>query len=56
MTVKYTSSVNVSLVIRMYFDHNYSIDDICLRLRYPSEAVEMVIKRQKIKNENAEHN
>lgn len=50
MTVKYTFKINIPLVIRMYFDHNYSREDICLRLRYSSEAVEAVIKSHEFKN------
>lgn len=40
----YTFQVNVDLVIRMFRDHNYSIDDICLRLRYTPEAVEYTLR------------
>lgn len=56
MTVKYTFKANVPLVIRMHFDHNYSIEDICLRLRYTAEAVETIIKRHKLKNGEPGHN
>ena len=41
---QHTYKVNVVLVLRMFRDHNYSVDDICLRLRYPAEAVEAVLK------------
>ena len=43
--IKYTFKVNVNLVLRMFRDHNYSIDDICLRLRYTPEAVESVLRK-----------
>ncbi len=55
MSVKYTFTVNVPLVIRMHFGHNYSIEDICLRLRYTSEVVEAVIKRHNLKNGKSGH-
>ena len=29
----------------MYCDHAYSVKDICLRLRYPTESVESVVKK-----------
>lgn len=34
----------IDLVTRMYQDHGYSVDEICLRLRYPKETVETIIK------------
>ena len=37
--------LNINLIIRMYCDHTYSVDDICLRLRYPTEAVQSVVKK-----------
>lgn len=37
--------LNINLVTRMYCDHGYSVEDICLRLRYPTEAVESVVKK-----------
>lgn len=47
----YTFQVNVDLVIRMFRDHNYSIDDICLRLRYTPESVIFVLKKQGLYHE-----
>lgn len=35
----------INLVTRMYQDHGFDIDDICLRLRYPKETVEYIIKK-----------
>jgi len=43
--VKYTFKANIGLVIRMHFEHNYSIQDICMRLRYPQTIVEEIVKR-----------
>jgi hypothetical protein len=37
--------VNINLIVRMYRDHHYSVDDICLRLRYDPNIVQAVIKR-----------
>jgi hypothetical protein len=49
-TVKYMFKANANLVIRMYFDHNYSVDDICLRLRYDIDNVTSIIERYKKEN------
>jgi hypothetical protein len=49
-TVKYMFKANADLVIRMYFDHNYSVDDICLRLRYDIDDVNRIIERYKKEN------
>ena len=48
--------VNTNLIIRMYFDHNYSIDDICLRLRYSYDVVKTIVERHSMKNDDARHN
>jgi len=48
--VKYSFKANIDLVIRMHFDHNYSIEDICLRLRYPNDIVEKIIDNHKLKH------
>jgi hypothetical protein len=48
--VKYTFKADADLVIRMYFEHNYSIEDICLRLRYDINHVNSIIERHKVKN------
>ncbi len=44
--------INEELIIRMYRDHNYSIDDICLRLRYTPELINFIIKKHGLKNAN----
>jgi hypothetical protein len=49
-SVKYTFKANSDLVIRMHFDHNYSAEDICLRLRYDIDDVNGIIEKYKIKN------
>jgi hypothetical protein len=41
----FTVEVKANLVTRMYQDHGYDIDEICLRLRYPKEVVEALIKK-----------
>lgn len=48
--VKYTFKANKDLVIRMHFEHGYSAEDICLRLRYDIDNVNVIIKRHKIEN------
>jgi hypothetical protein len=49
-SIKYTFKANTGLVIRMYFDHDYSVEDICLRLRYDIDNVNSIIEKYKIKN------
>jgi hypothetical protein len=51
--VKYTSKANSGLVIRMHFEHNYSVQDICLRLRYPETVVEEIIIRHLEENDKS---
>ena len=34
----------VDLITRMYQDHGFTVDDICLRLRYPEQTVKNVIE------------
>jgi hypothetical protein len=53
---KHIFKVNVELVKRMYQDHNYSIQDICLRLRYSPESILAVIERYKLNNEHSQRN
>lgn len=47
---QFTSKPNAYLVSRMYQDHGYTIQEICLRLRYPEEAVEFLIKKYNLKH------
>ena len=42
---QFTVRPRVDLITRMYQDHGFNVDEICLRLRYPKEAVENIIKR-----------
>jgi hypothetical protein len=42
---------NVDLVLRMHFDHNYSAEDICLRLRYDIDNVIHIIEKYKKEND-----
>lgn len=49
-SIKYTFKANVGLVIRMHFDHDYSAEDICLRLRYDINQVTNIIERFKKDN------
>jgi hypothetical protein len=41
---------NADLVVRMHFDHDYSAEDICLRLRYDIDNVTSIIERYKKEN------
>jgi hypothetical protein len=47
---QFTVEVKAYLVSRMYQDHGYTVDEICLRLRYPSEIVEALIKKHDLKH------
>lgn len=40
--------MRIDLIKRMYTDHGYTIDDICLRLRYQQEDVIAAIKKLRI--------
>lgn len=42
--------IKINLIRRMYQDHGYSIDDICLRLRYPKEMVTYIIEKNNLKH------
>ena len=46
---KYVFEIKIDLIKRMYQEHGYDIDEICLRLRYPKETVEMIIKKLDLK-------
>jgi hypothetical protein len=48
--------ININLIIRMYCDHGYSIDAICLRLRYPPNLVETIIVKHGLDNKKFGHN
>lgn len=39
---------NINLIIRMYQDHGYTVEDICLRLRYTKEIVQLIINNYKL--------
>jgi hypothetical protein len=43
-----TAQANAYIVSRMYQDHGYTVDEICLRLRYPVETVETIIKKHNL--------
>ena len=49
--IKYHFTVEdrVNLIRRMYQDHGFDIDEICLRLRYPEETVKQIIEKYKLK-------
>jgi hypothetical protein len=36
--------MDISLVLRMHFEHGYSAEEICARLRHSKELVELVIQ------------
>jgi|LakMenEpi03Aug12_release.lakeMendotaPanAssembly.Ray.scaffolds.fasta_scaffold3243528_1 hypothetical protein len=40
--------ININLLIRMYCNHGYTVQDICMRLRYPQAEVDAVIKHYKL--------
>ena len=48
--VKYTFKANTVLVVRMYFEHSYSAENICLNLRYNINEVQHIIERHKVEN------
>lgn len=40
--------ININLIIRMYQDHGYTVEDICMRLRYPADSVTAAIEYYKL--------
>jgi len=40
-----TVQANAYIVSRMYSDHGYTVEEICLRLRYAPDVVETIIKK-----------
>jgi hypothetical protein len=55
-SIKYTFRANADLVVRMHFDHDYSAEDICLRLRYDIDNVIGIIERYKKENGHTQFN
>jgi hypothetical protein len=55
-SLKYTFKANAGLVVRMHFDHDYSAEDICLRLRYDIDNVIHIIERYKKENGHTQFN
>lgn len=42
--------LNPDIISRMYQEHGYTVEEICLRLRYPASIVEELIKRYDLKH------
>ncbi len=42
---KYTFKLNIALILRMYQDHGYTVEDIVLRLRYPNNLVQEIVHK-----------
>lgn len=38
----------IDLIKRMYQDNGYTVEEICMRLRYPEEAVKHIIKNNSL--------
>lgn len=47
---QFAVKLNPNMVTRMYQDHGYTVDEICLRLRYPESMVQEFIKRNNLKH------
>ena len=47
---EFTARLNLDLITRMYRDHGYTVDEICLRLRYPEEKVQELIRKYNLIN------
>jgi hypothetical protein len=41
--------LNPAIIARMYQEHSYTVEEICLRLRYPEPLVQEIIKRYDLK-------
>jgi hypothetical protein len=44
----FTAKDRINLVKRMYQDHGFDIEEICLRLRYSEETVKQIIEKYKL--------
>jgi len=40
----------IDLIERMYQDHGYTVEEICMRLRYPEQAVKLIIERHQLQH------
>lgn len=47
---EFTTQANAYIVSHMYQDHGYTVEEICLRLRYSEEAVENIIRKFEFKH------
>lgn len=47
---QFAVKINPAIITRMYQDHGYTVEEICLRLRYPETMVEEIIKRYNLKH------
>jgi hypothetical protein len=42
--------MNIELILRMYYEHGYTVDQIHERLRHSKELVELIIKNHEARN------
>jgi len=47
---EFTFGANAYIISRMYQDHGYTIEEICLRLRYSEETVKNIIHKFELKH------
>jgi hypothetical protein len=47
---QFTVEDKINLIVRMYQDHGYTVEEICSRLRYTEETVELIIRTQNLKH------
>ena len=48
MTEVISVHIRIDLVTRMYRDHGFDVEEICLRLRYPEESVNQTIQKYQL--------
>lgn len=47
---QFTVVPKMELITRMYQDHGYNVEEICLRLRYPRETVITIIEKNNLQH------
>ena len=46
----FTVEPRIDLVTRMYQDHGFDVNEICLRLRYPEDTVKNIITKYNLQH------
>ena len=47
---QFTVVPRVDLITRMYQDHGFDIEEICIRLRYPEQTVKNIVEKHNLQH------